>query len=285
MKLKEIQQIFHTELGQLFEKEEIDSFFYLLLEEYTGFKSFTLALTPDLIANKAQEGLFFAALSELKLEKPVQQILGKTFFDEMELSVNEHVLIPRSETEGLVKWIKHTFLGEQKEQPLRILDIGTGSGCIAISLAKYFVNAKIEAIDISEEALKIAKKNADKHEVAIEFIETDIFTLDKLPDTYDIIVSNPPYVKNTEKGQMKNNVLQYEPHLALFVEDDDPLLFYKKITALAVDNLVKGGMLFFEINQYLSDIMMALLKDHNFINPELQKDIYNNFRMIKAIKS
>ena len=283
MRLKEIQQIFRDELKELYPKEEIDSFFSILLEEYTGLKLFTLALSPEEQISKTKEGLFFEALSRLKIEEPIQYIIGKTYFATLELVVDNSVLIPRPETEELVKWIVNDELLLQKKE-LKILDIGTGSGCIAIALAKKMINATVDAIDVSKKALDIAKLNAKKNEVAINFRQLDILIANELADNYDVIVSNPPYVRSSEKTLMKKNVLDYEPHTALFITDEDPLLFYKKITALAVDNLNQGGQLFFEINQYLSNSMTNLLKEFNFKNIELRKDTFDNYRMIRGIR-
>jgi release factor glutamine methyltransferase len=162
------------------------------------------------------------------------------------------------------------------------LDIGTGSGCIAISLAKNMPNAKVYAIDISEKALATAKKNALLNKVDVTFITQNILETDDLKQQFDIIVSNPPYVRNLEKQEIKKNVLDNEPHLALFVEDDDALIFYKKIAVLAQKNLLENGLLFFEINQYLGKDMIKLLEQMNFKNIELRKDIYGNDRMIRG---
>ena len=209
----------------------------------------------------------------------------------LSFKVNENVLIPRPETEELVDWIvseeKRIERGKdiriEGQKDLKILDIGTGSGCIAIALAKNIPNAQVYAIDVSLEALKVAKMNADKNEVSVTFLEKDILHTENLLDQFDIIVSNPPYVRNLEKHEIKNNVLEHEPHLALFVEDFDALIFYRKIALLATKNLKSGGQLFFEINQYLGMEMIELLTDLSFSNIELRKDIYGNDRMTRAV--
>ncbi|WP_204336031.1 peptide chain release factor N(5)-glutamine methyltransferase [Leptobacterium flavescens] len=285
MRLKEIQQLFHKELDALFGPEETDQFFYLLLEEYCGLKAFTLALSPEHTADKETEQKFFEALSRLKTEQPIQQILGKTLFCDLEFKINKHVLIPRPETEELVKWIENEVKDRSNDNPLKILDIGTGSGCIAISLAKLLEKAEVHAMDVSADALELARENASHNKAEVTFIEADILKLEALPEKYDIIVSNPPYVRRSEEKQMKANVLKYEPHLALFVEDEDPLLFYRRITAMAVDNLMPGGCIFFEINQYLSSSMNKLLNEYGFTEIELRKDIFENDRMIRAVKA
>jgi release factor glutamine methyltransferase len=209
-------------------------------------------------------------------------LLGKTSFFGLDFEVNENVLIPRPETEELVDWIIKENAKIEGFKDLKILDIGTGSGCIAISLAKNIPNAKVYAIDVSERALATAKKNAALNKVDVIFITQNILEAADLKQQFDIIVSNPPYVRNLEKQEIKKNVLDNEPHLALFVEDDDALLFYKKIAALAQKNLLENGQLFFEINQYLGKDMIALLEKMNFKNIDLRKDIYGNDRMIRG---
>ncbi len=284
MKLKEIQQIFHHELDSIYGKDEVDSFFFMLTESYFGLVRLTLALRPDVVISKEEESQMFDALASLKLERPIQQILGKASFMGMDFWVNEHVLIPRPETEELVHWITEDH--KEHEDPLTILDIGTGSGCIAVSLAKKLPHAKVLAMDISAEALEVAKQNAVDNKADVTFIIRDILAAENLPQKkYDIIVSNPPYVRQSEKEQMKPNVLEYEPHTALFVEDEDPLVFYDKIADLALVGLKEGGALYFEINQYLGKSLVELLEDKNYKNTELRKDVFNVDRMIKTKKA
>jgi len=202
--------------------------------------------------------------------------------------VNSHVLIPRPETEELVSWILKDF--KNTKNAIKILDIGTGSGCIAIALAKNIPNATVFAIDVSAKALEVAKKNATLNAVNIHFIEENILdnpqlnTNNKL-DMFDVIVSNPPYVRELEKEQMQQNVLENEPHLALFVKNNNPLLFYTKISEIAKIHLTKNGVLYFEINQYLGKKITDLLQLKNFKNIELKKDIYQADRMVKAINN
>lgn len=281
MTLIEIKKLFQTTLTPLFEEDEIESFFNILIQEYLNIKPYEVAIKPDYAIEIDSEKLLLKVLSDLKKEKPIQYILGKTYFYELEFKLNKNVLIPRPETEELVDWIVKEFRIQNSE--FRILDIGTGSGCIAISLAKNLPSAKVVAIDVSKEALKVAKENAVCNHVDIEFLEIDILNLDKLPYEFDIIVSNPPYVRDIEKEQMKNNVIEYEPHLALFVKNDNPLLFYEKITELASEGLIDGGEVYFEINQYLSNEMRELLNEE-FFEIELKKDIYGNDRMLKCKK-
>jgi release factor glutamine methyltransferase len=211
----------------------------------------------------------------------------------LRFEVNENTLIPRPETEELVEFIlKETSNFQLPASSLNILDIGTGTGCIPILLKANLPQANVSAIDVSEKALDVAKRNADLNKVEINFIQANILEVEdlsilstsnsQLPASIDIIVSNPPYVRNLEKQEIKKNVLDYEPHLALFVEDTDALLFYRKIAQLALKNLSPNGLLFFEINQYLGKETLELLESLGFKNIELKKDIYRNDRMIRC---
>jgi len=194
-------------------------------------------------------------------------------------------LIPRTETEELVAWVLDEIkvFTNNKITELSILDIGTGTGCIPISLAKNLTSLNISAIDISPEALLIARQNAILNKVTIEFIELDILNAESLPQEYDVIISNPPYVRELEKKEIKNNVLENEPHLALFVADENPLIFYNKIADLAKKQLSENGMLFFEINQYLGKETINMLVKKGFKNIQLKKDLFGNDRMIKCV--
>ncbi|SIS65731.1 release factor glutamine methyltransferase [Zobellia uliginosa] len=285
MVLKEIKHIYHKELDGLYPKEEVDSFFYLLIEHYLQLQRFVLAVQPNLTLTKEEEQPLFEALSELRLQRPVQYIMGKTSFMDLDFEVDENVLIPRPETEELVRWVvDEAKLGLPNEKrKLRILDIGTGSGCIAVSLAKLLPEAEVYALDVSGEALEIAKRNARSNSVEIGFIHADILNYDGRPGGFDIIVSNPPYVRELEKKEMHKNVLEHEPDLALFVSDENPLVFYSAISKFAQHNLVEKGKLFFEINQYLAKETAALLRQHNFLEIEVRKDIFGNDRMAKGV--
>jgi release factor glutamine methyltransferase len=214
--------------------------------------------------------------------------LGKTEFYGFPFILNEHVLIPRPETEELVTSVLNKISKLEplhpieKEKKLKILDIGTGSGCIPISLKRSLPFAEITAIDIANEALIIAQKNASLNKVNINFIQQNILKTTALDDIYDIIISNPPYVRVSEKIEIKNNVLKNEPHLALFVEDNNPLIFYSKIAELAKSHLTKNGTLFFEINQYLGKETVELIKLKGFNKIQLKKDIFGHDRIIIA---
>jgi release factor glutamine methyltransferase len=282
MKIKQYRTQFIKELSSLYDAYEAESFFYLILENKHELRQIDLALNHELAFSDADLEVWSTFLDELKKEVPIQYLLGKTNFYGLDFEVNESVLIPRPETEELVEWIISENKQNDKLKKLKILDIGTGSGCIAISLAKNLPNAEVFAMDISKKAIKTAKRNAANNNVEVNFILKSVLELEILKSDYDIIVSNPPYVRNLEKQEIKKNVLDYEPHLALFVEDNDALIFYRKITELAQKNLLENGQLYFEINQYLGKEMIDLLEKMNFKNIELRKDIYDNDRMISC---
>jgi release factor glutamine methyltransferase len=282
MIVKNFKTIFNTELHGLFDEAEIDSFFYLILESIHKLKRIDIALNPSLEISSEEELKWFAVLEELKKQKPIQYILGQTEFYGLSFNVNENVLIPRPETEELVDLI--ISKNKQLNTRLTILDIGTGSGCIAISLKKNLIQADVYALDVSNKALEIAKQNASLNEVQVHFFEENILTLEHFNTSFDIIVSNPPYVRMLEKNEINPNVLDYEPHLALFVEDDDALLFYRKIVQFADKSLPPNGQLYFEINQYLGEETKQLLISSGFDLVELLQDVYGNDRMIYAIK-
>ncbi|RZJ64152.1 MAG: peptide chain release factor N(5)-glutamine methyltransferase [Flavobacterium sp.] len=258
---------------------EAESFFYLLLEDFRGLKRVDLAMDPNLEFSSDELQKWDDAFRKLQNHIPIQYIIGSAHFFGLEFEVNPSVLIPRPETEELVDWIvkDYEFSGSPE-----ILDIGTGSGCIAISLAKNLHDANVSAIDVSSEALDVANRNANRNEVRVDFIKTDILKTDDLSKKFDIIVSNPPYVRNLEKREIKPNVLENEPHLALFVADDDALVFYRKIADLASEHLSENGKLYFEINQYLSAETIEMLESKGFHEIELRQDIYGNDRMIKC---
>ncbi|WP_350292072.1 peptide chain release factor N(5)-glutamine methyltransferase [uncultured Croceitalea sp.] len=284
MQLSEIKNIFHLELDSLYPKEEVDTFFYRMLEHYLGLERFVLVMEPSYSISKEEEQPFFEGISQLKLEKPLQYILGEAHFFDAIFKVNEHVLIPRPETEELVNWIIDDCQ-IKNDKSFKILDIGTGSGCIAVALAKALPNSKVTALDVSAEALAVAKENAQLNKVEVEFIHADILNIDssKFP-VYDIIVSNPPYVRELEKGEIQNNVKEHEPSLALFVPNDNALLFYKAIDQFSKKNLSKEGKLYLEINQYLDEETKSLFARENFKEIRLKKDIFENHRMLRCSK-
>lgn len=285
MLLKDYRNQFKLELDSLFDEKEVESFFYIILDAFHQMKRVDLVLKPEFELDSIQLLQWETVLAQLKEHKPIQYILGETEFFGLPFYVNENTLIPRSETEELVDWILTSNNPTiQQSNNLKILDIGTGSGCIAISLAKNLPNAKVYAIDVSEKALVTAQKNAERNSVNVTFLHRNILEVDDLEAEFDIIVSNPPYVRNLEKAEINKNVLEYEPHLALFVDDEDALIFYRKITELATKNLSDKGQLYFEINQYLGAGMISLLQKYKFQNIELRQDIYGNDRMIFGVK-
>lgn len=284
MLIKHYKSEFISQLTPLYDEGEAESFFYLILEEKHHLKRIDLALQLDLEFSESEIQGWNVILEQLKLELPIQYILGSTSFYGLKFEVNDKVLIPRSETEELVDWIIRDCFVPRNDSTPKILDIGTGSGCIAIALAKNLPNAQVFAIDVSEEALATAKRNAEQNDVNINFIQKNILETTDLDQQFDIIVSNPPYVRNLEKAEIKKNVLEYEPHLALFVDDHDALIFYRKIGELAQRNLSKQGQLYFEINQYLGKETVELLESLGFSDIELKKDIYGNDRMIRSGK-
>ena len=282
MTIKHYRDYFIQELTPLNDVGEAESFFYLILEAKHQLQRVDLALQPDLAFSESELKIWSSILEQLKKEIPIQYILGVTHFYGLEFEVNSAVLIPRPETEELVDWIVQKLKIKNQKSKIKILDIGTGSGCIAITLAKNLPNAQVFALDVSEQALATAKTNAEKNQVQLSFIHQSILETEDLGQQFDVIVSNPPYVRELEKLEIKKNVLENEPHLALFVEDNDALIFYRKIAQLAQKNLNSEGQLYFEINQYLGQEMLDLLREMGFKNSELRQDIYGNDRMIQC---
>lgn len=279
MTLKQYKDLFLATLVPVVDASEAERFFYITLEELAGWRRMDYLMHPEAKITTNDELRWKAVLNSLEQQQPIQYIFGKAHFYGLEFKVNEDTLIPRPETEELVEWIIHE---NNKRPAFNVLDIGTGSGCIPITLAKHITQAAVSSIDVSVNALAIAKENAQANEVRVNFILTDILQASALPQQYDVIVSNPPYVRNLEKAEIKPNVLQYEPHLALFVEDSDPLIFYRKIAHLALNHLTPGGKLYFEVNQYLGAETVTLLEEIGFTNVILRKDLFGNDRMISC---
>jgi release factor glutamine methyltransferase len=279
MLIQEFKRHFFSELSNLYPETEIQSFFTILVEYKLHLSRIQLALERNFELDNDDLDFLQNALLKLKNQIPIQYIVGETAFYGLQFKVDKNVLIPRPETEELVEWI---IQNHKNNHHINILDLGTGSGCIAISLAKNLPNAIVSALDISDEALIVAKNNAAMNQVTVDFMLADILTMEKLENDFDIIVSNPPYVRELEKALMQQNVLSNEPHLALFVKDENPLLFYDKIAELAKKHLTENGVLYFEINQYLGAATVDLLKSKGFKNVELKKDIYGVDRMVKC---
>ena len=285
MTLKSLKTYFINSLVDYYPETEVNSFFYILTLHILNKRRIDVSLNYDIEVSNNDKIKFQDSIERLKKHEPIQYIIGKTEFYGIPFKLSNNVLIPRPETEELVDWVISKFKSQKSK--IRVLDIGTGSGCIAISLAKNLPDCKIVALDISSEALKIAKENAKLNNVEVKFIAADILNwnleLDNLK--FEVIVSNPPYVRALEKNQMKKNVLDFEPHLALFVEDEDSLLFYRKIIQLTNKILKSKGQLFFEINEYLGKETVKLLRDNGFEEIELKSDIFGKDRIIKGVKS
>jgi release factor glutamine methyltransferase len=285
-KIADILRFFRSELADLYETGEIDSFIAYCFEEYLGMHRASITLNKESTVSESELLKFSFAVKYLKQQQPIQYIIGKADFYRLKLAVNEHVLIPRPETEELVDIIIKEF-SSNKEKKVTILDIGTGSGCIAIALKKHIPFSEIHALDVSKEALEVAKKNAQLNSTTIHFHELNVLAIpenNSISSTkFDIIVSNPPYITLSEKETMHKNVTDHEPNLALFVKDYEPLLFYTHICKFALNALNKGGKLYFEINQQYGDETKQLLEQKGFTNVELIKDLNNNYRIVKGI--
>lgn len=292
MKLVEIAAIYQEKLVELYDADEAHSLFLVVLEELLGYKRTDYILNKQTNVNEADLLKLKNILIDLSNGKPIQYVLKCAEFYGLKFKVNPSVLIPRPETEELVAWILSIYNSpiaahsNTSNAETTILDLGTGSGCIAIALKKHLPNAQVSAIDISSEALTTAKENAVLNKVAIAFVEDDMLQLSssKYPK-FDVIVSNPPYIKENEKQEMHTNVLHNEPPTALFVSNEQPLVFYEAIADFALKTLKPHGHLFFEINEFLSNEMVGMLKLKSFNNIELKKDINGKYRMLLASKS
>lgn len=282
MTVLELQKSFKKALEGLYPSEEVQSFFNIGAEKYLHLSRVAIALNPDAEISRENVLKFQEIIARLQKKEPIQYIIGETEFFGLHISVNKDTLIPRPETEELITWILESVKPEKHKKTLEFLDIGTGSGCIAIAISKNVYPANVSAIDISEDTLVVARKNAANNKVPVNFLCHDILSLNRLPRQYDIIVSNPPYVRESEQKLMQDNVLEYEPEIALFVSDEDPLLFYRKIAELALNGLRSKGQLFFEINEFLAEDTVSLLLNMKFKNVEVRKDIYGKSRMLKC---
>jgi release factor glutamine methyltransferase len=283
MNLKQLLHHFTNELIAIYDEQEIISIFNITVEHISGFNRSQLMLNGDAEIEDVKCNKYLLALSRLKTGEPLQYVIGDTVFYGLTFKVSGAVLIPRPETEELVDWVIERC-GSDQSKTLKngsILDIGTGSGCIAISLKKNLNTFKVSAIDVSESALAIASENAQLNNAEINFIHADILSY-KSTEMYDVIVSNPPYITMEEQKAMHKNVLENEPHLALFVSDEEPLIFYEAIAEFALRNLNEKGLLCFEINEYLGKETVQMLSDKSFINIELRKDMQGKDRMVLA---
>ena len=278
--MRSIVADWQTELKEIYTESEINKLVYLVLEKIVGFDRVQLLTKNDLTLNEMQRDAISSYIKRLKNGEPIQYILGETEFFGLKIHVSQSALIPRPETEELVEWI----LEVAGRTWTKILDIGTGSGCIPVALKKNLPDSNISAMDVSESALGLALENATLHDVKITFYHDDILSPKNNYDGFDVIVSNPPYIPMAEKSEMDRNVVEFEPHLALFVEDDDPLLFYRAIARFAYSQLSTGGILFFETHFELAQAVGELLMSMGFAETEIRKDISGNERMVKAVK-
>lgn len=271
----------NKELSELYPESEVKSIGYLIIEKITGFSRTQLIVNKNTIFSDEQHHLVESFVRKLKKNIPIQYILGEEYFMGIKLQVNNSVLIPRPETEELIEWIAAE---NEKKTAGRMLDIGTGSGCIALSLKSLFPYSEVTAFDVSASALEVARTNATMNHLSVEFQCVDILNPPVFYKKWDVIVSNPPYITHREKIFMEPNVLNHEPHLALFVPDTDPLLFYREIAIFGIKNMMEGGRLCFEINRAYGPQTKTMLESFGYRQVELRKDISGNDRMIRAVK-
>lgn len=284
-RIKDIVNHYVNDIVHLYGKEEASQLVLLLTEHYFGIDRLKLAVEPDFRLTESELLTIHFAVKELKQHKPVQYIIGQKEFFGRQFSVNEDVLIPRPETEQLVQ-LTIDFISKNKNYK-HILDIGTGSGCIAVSLDLEQPEISVSACDISKKALETARKNAETLGANVAFFECDVihFNQDALLPKWDLIVSNPPYVTENDKKQMMQNVLAWEPHLALFVTDEDPLIFYRSIIQFSTNHLSIGGSILFEINELFGDQLIKLCQDNHFTDISIHLDFHGKNRFISAVRT
>ena len=279
MNLEEFYKLIQVKLDRKFDKNEVEEFFFRLIDHYCQVDRLKYILNSKLELNKIEEVNLVRSIKFLEKESPIQYITGQTQFMGMNFTVNKNVLIPRPETEELVRWIVQDLHSNK-----RVLDIGTGSGCIATSLSKLMDNCIVYGWDISSNALDLASKNSKNNSVNVKYDLVDITNEKQCSEKFDIIVSNPPYVTQDDKLLMSKNVISYEPHIALFVKENDPLFFYKKILNFSKKNLISNGTIYFEINENFSKQVNKLLKKEGFHDIIVRKDFRGKYRMVKATK-
>lgn len=281
-KVKDLLIFYHTELKNLYSKEEIDELAFRVFERYSKFTREDMHTRSEENINQSELILIYDAAKRLATSEPLQYVLGEAFFYDYYFYVNKHVLIPRPETEELVELIVNE---NKSKQQVSVLDIGTGSGCIPITLKCLMPSAKLEACDISANALQVAKRNAERNKAAVHFFEADALNLSDTLPSYDIIVSNPPYIKLSEAAQIHPNVKDHEPHLALFVEQDDAIVFYKRIIDFCVKHLNENGLLYFELNPLTAEDVKAYAQSKTiFSKTELLKDMSGNVRFFNGVR-
>lgn len=274
---------FVSKLSQIYERPEAQSMARIVFHEVLGYDTIKRIKAENELLPAALFEQLDLILDQLLQHKPVQYVLGQTYFCGLAFKVNESVLIPRPETEELVDWVIQTLKENENDKVRRIVDIGTGSGCIPLAIKYNISNSDVYGFDISAEAIAVAESNAKRLGLSVYFDQIDILH-DSLNSNYDVMISNPPYVKFSEKMHMRKNVLDYEPHIALFVFDEDPLIFYKRIATLAMEYLNKDGLLFFEINEEYGKEIVALLTNKGFRKIELRADFLRKNRFIRCQK-
>ena len=289
--VRDCRKYYASQLEPIYGSDEANALIMILLEHYFNINRVKIALEPDLRLSESELLTLHFAVKELLKNRPIQYIIGETEFCGMRFFVNENVLIPRPETEEMVRLLAvgHWPLAVKTDGRPSILDIGTGSGCIAISLAKLIPNSNVTAVDVSEKALEVARKNAENSGVNVHFVLDDILnphvkTHGRASQQFDIIVSNPPYVCECEKSEMRANVLDHEPSTALFVSDNDPLVFYRKILEFAQKALKPDGEVWFEINEKFGNEMKNLCHEMGFKNAEIIKDFRERDRILKVFR-
>ena len=272
-----------AKLYDVYDEREAANITDMLIEFVTGQRKIDRIMFKDLPVNDQQQKQLEAYADELLAHKPIQYVIGEVWFMGMKLKVNQHVLIPRPETEELVDWIVNDIRRDEKEN-ISLIDIGTGSGCIPIAVKKWLKEINASAVDISEEALQLALINSIEQQVLVDFIHLDFLKENEWRQLakYDIVVSNPPYIRQSEKETMNKNVLNYEPHIALFIPNEDPLLFYKALAKFGLQHLKENGILYMEINEALGDLVVQLFHENGYTQIDLKKDLQGKNRMVKA---
>jgi release factor glutamine methyltransferase len=280
MNIVDLKKYFQNTLIGYYPMNEINALFYLTSEHFLKMSRVAMSINTQALVDNEIFELYESTLVRLKNYEPIQYILGSVSFCGLNFKVTPATLIPRPETAELIDWISSQL---ETNSTAKVMDVCTGSGCIAIVLANRFKELNIAALELSKPALQVAQENAALHQTHIDWINADIFDF-KSDKFYDFIIANPPYVQLSERDKMQPNVLDFEPHQALFVTDEDPLLFYRAIAKLALNNLKNGGQLYFEINESLGIETQNLLLDLGFKNPVIKKDVFNKDRFLKVNK-
>lgn len=284
-RLSSLWPYFRGELERVYDLAEVKKMYQLVMEQLFGLLPHDLVLQADRRISESEFLKVRTIVKGLEREEPLQYLLGKGWFYGLELTVNKHVLIPRQETEELVQWVVDDVRDRKMRSP-QVLDIGTGSGCIALALKHTLSDAEVWAVDVSAQALEVAKTNASRLDLSVGFDLADVLKTELHPGKkFDVIVSNPPYVTQAEIAQLRTNVVAHEPHLALFVPNNDPFLFHRKIAQIALEKFNSGGMLFFEINEYLGKELCNVLTGMKFESVDLRKDLNKKQRFIRCIAS